>query len=302
MSEFAKTFLRERVGDDRQPREIFGIFGKHPGWNDHIEDLPLPTESMAAAKQLLYVQGIGSQISSGAWTRLGEDARLADFNHVFLWVRGRQFLAGRMWASRDGKRRTHFPMIALVQGINVDREATLDLILAQLESVAAGCQAARSADEVRELIATGWAGTREMPETIQDSTHATMGAVRGCALKLANDFREDPPRDARLPADPGDITRGIRFWSRVCTAVAPVEMPLLFLAPQGEAWLDVLVGEPSADAFFCLRAGLAARPISGAVTAQDSVEELDADDIIKSVTGGQSPGGERSWISRLLRH
>ena len=109
MSEFSKIFLRERIGDDQQPREFFGIFGKHPGWDDHIEDLPLPTMSMALAKQVLYVQGIGSQISSGAWTRLPENARLPDFNHAFLWVRGRQFLAGRMWASRDGKRRAHFP-------------------------------------------------------------------------------------------------------------------------------------------------------------------------------------------------
>src|SRR3954468_1418436 len=98
---------------------------------------------MAAAKQLLYVQGIGSQISSGAWARLAEEARLPGFDHAFLWVRGSQFLAGRLWASRDGKGRAHFPMVVLVHGLDGVRNSALTSTLARLENVAAVCRAAR---------------------------------------------------------------------------------------------------------------------------------------------------------------
>lgn len=302
MSEFSKTFLRERIGDDKRPREIFGIFGKHPGWNDHIEDLPLPTESMATAKQLLYVQGIGSQISSGAWARLAEPARLADFDHVFLWVRGSQFLAGRMWASRDGKRRTHFPMIAVVQGINVAREAALDLILAQLEKVAAGCRAAHSADEVRGVIAGTATGSGTGPASDEPSAPTSLAVARDSARKAAGDFHENLPACTRLPADPGDLSRSLRFWARVCTGLAPAQVPLLFLAPLGETWIDVLAGEPAPENFFCLRAGLEALPIAGAPAAQGPVGDLDADEVIKAVSDGRGPEGERGWISRWLRH
>jgi hypothetical protein len=152
MSDFLKTFLRDRFEDEARPRECFGIFGKHPGWDDHIEDLPLPTSSMAMAKQLLYVQGIGSQISSGAWTRLTPETRLANFNHAFLWLRGSQFLVGRMWGSSDGKKRAHFPMVALFHGIALAPAGAVDSMLVRLEKVCADCRAARSAEQVRKVI------------------------------------------------------------------------------------------------------------------------------------------------------
>lgn len=297
MSEFSKNFLRERIGDEKQPREFFGAFGKHPGWDDHIEDLPLPTASMATAKQLLYVQGIGSQISSGAWTRLAEDARLPGFDHVFLWLRGRQFLAGRMWASSDGKRRAHFPMIVLMQGINVPIEPALDWILGQLETVAAGVRAANSAEEVREVVRAAWGSGREVPEEgAAEPPRCTLHAPRAAVVQLATDFRENPR--TRFPADAQDLPRSLRFWSRVCTALAPADAPLLFLAPCGEPWLDVLAGEPGPEQFFCLRAGLSALPLTRETTPQDSIEELDADELIKELSGEEG----RSWISRFLRH
>ena len=299
MSDFSKTFLRERISDEDRPWEHFGIFGKHPGWDDHIEDLPMPTASMATAKQLLYVQGVGSQISSGAWARLADDVRLADFNHAFLWVRGRSFLLGRMWASRDGKKRAHFPMIALVQGGNVARDAILDSLLAQLEHVAAGCRAARSADEVRAVIAKAGNDAKAPPA---NGAPITLRATRDAVMQIARDFRQNPSPGTRLPADPNDLPRSLRFWSRVCTALAPSDVPLLFLAPLREPWLDLLIGEPAPDKFFCLRACPPALPIAHNAMTNEAAEELDADEIAKSVAAGRPPAGERSWISRLLGH
>jgi hypothetical protein len=262
---------------------------------------------MATAKQLLYVQGIGSQISSGAWTRLAEEARLPGFDHAFLWVRGRQFLAGRLWASCDGKRRSHFPMVVLVHGLDGLRNSALASILTQLENIAAACRAARSADHVREVIADAWGGARETTDSdpaaldesdSKDATPTTLCVPPSLMLQIAGDFRESVPPFSRLPADPYDVTRNLCFWPRVFTALAPAETPLLFMAPLGQPWLDVLACEPPPEKFFCLRAALQALPIARGTAPQDLAAEMDADEFVKTASGG----AERSWISRWLRH
>lgn len=300
MSDFLKTFLRERIGDENRPWEHFGIFGKHPGWNDHIEDLPLPTMSMALAKQLLYVQGIGSQISSGAWARLPEETRLTDFDHAFLWMRGRSFLIGRMWGSRDGKKRAHFPMVTLVQGGCVTRTAWLGSILAQLEVVASACRATRSADDVHAIAAGAAQPATPSAPTSLNGASITLRANREAVLQIARDFRQSPSPSTRLPADPDDLPGSLRFWSRVCSALGPSDVPMLFLAPLREPWLDVLINEPSAERFFCLRACPPVVPVARNAAAE-SVQELDADEIAKTASAGRAPAGN-SWISRLLGH
>jgi hypothetical protein len=303
MSDFLKTFLRERIGDENRPWEHFGIFGKHPGWNDHIEDLPLPTMSMALAKQLLYVQGIGSQISSGAWARLPEEVRLADFDHAFLWLRGRSFLVGRIWGSRDGKKRAHFPMITLVQGASVSRDALLGSILAQLEVVASACRDTRSADDVRAIVSGAEEVSRSPATPAVNGAGAgpTLHASRDAVVKIARDFRQNPSPSTRLPADPNDLPGSLRFWSRVCAALAPSDVPMLFLAPLREPWLDVLINEPAPQRFFCLRACPPAVPIAHHAAAAGPAQELDADEIAKTAAAGRAPAGN-SWISRLLGH
>ena len=68
MKSFFKEFLRDEpppAGDG--PQVCLGAFGKHPGWDDHMDDLGLETESLLQAKHLLYVQGIGQHINSGVF-------------------------------------------------------------------------------------------------------------------------------------------------------------------------------------------------------------------------------------------
>ena len=63
MSDFFKKFLLE----DPRPFSSDGryvalaAFGKHPGWDDHVEDLGLETQSLNLAKTVLYVDGIGGR-------------------------------------------------------------------------------------------------------------------------------------------------------------------------------------------------------------------------------------------------
>src|SRR5690349_1693756 len=155
MSDFYKRFLTEdlRAAGTGSGRALFlGAFGKHPGWDDHIEDIGLESEGLIAAKRLLYVQGIGGQIDSGAWEKLDPSHQLAAFKHLFLWIRGGQFLLGRLWSSSDGKGRTRYPMIVAAHVAGARLTASAELIFPRLEEIETACVLSRSASDVRQAV------------------------------------------------------------------------------------------------------------------------------------------------------
>src|SRR5438874_1572363 len=92
-------------------------FGKHPGWDDHIEEIGLDSAQLVNAKRVLYTECIGGNIDSGVWEKLDSDKQIP-FKHTFYWRTGEPgagLLVGKMWASRDGKGRTKYPMIVCAQ-------------------------------------------------------------------------------------------------------------------------------------------------------------------------------------------
>ena len=144
-----------------KPAVYLGAYGKHPGWDDHIDDIGLDTESLLLAKQVLYVDGIGGQIDSGVWDKLRDNERLPEFKHIIVWKRGNAFLMGRMWSSRDGKNRTKYPMIACAHCLNVPLAWALMTVLPALEEVERRCKSTSSAEEVRDIIRQTLAGLRQ---------------------------------------------------------------------------------------------------------------------------------------------
>src|SRR5262249_6263883 len=60
--------LRGRRGGSapRRGEVHVAAFGKHPGWDDHVE-LGLDTTRLAEVRQWLYVEGIAGNVDSGAW-------------------------------------------------------------------------------------------------------------------------------------------------------------------------------------------------------------------------------------------
>ena len=90
MTRFQKVFLR----DPLHGRVILAGFGKHPAWDDHIDDIGLETESLVIAKRVIYSEGIASQISSGAWNQLENSRCAMDFDHRFVWGRSDQSIVG----------------------------------------------------------------------------------------------------------------------------------------------------------------------------------------------------------------
>src|SRR5829696_1482307 len=155
MSDFYKRFLTEdlRAAGQTNGRPVFlGAFGKHPGWDDHVEDIGLESEGLIAAKRLLYVQGIGGQIDSGAWEKIDPAHQVDAFKHLFLWLRGGQMLLGRLWSSSDGKGRTRYPMIVAAHVGGSRLSWTAEHVFPRLEEVEAACVLTRSADEVRQTL------------------------------------------------------------------------------------------------------------------------------------------------------
>jgi len=155
MSEFYRRFLSEDVRKMGAPggRQIFlAAFGKHPGWDDHVEDLGLESDSLVFAKTLLYVQGIGGQIDSGAWEKLDATQQLPAFKHAFLWQRGSQVIVGRMWSSSDGKGRKRYPMIVCAHCAGIPIEAVLAQVLPRLEQIEQRCLSTNAASDVRATL------------------------------------------------------------------------------------------------------------------------------------------------------
>src|SRR5205807_4621001 len=154
MTDFVKKFVSEDTRRLSPSGRYVGLaaFGKHPGWDDHIEDLGLETDSLNLAKTVLYVNGIGGQIDSGGWEKMDAAQQLPAFNHLFVWQRGGQFLVGRLWSSSDGKGRKRHPMVVCLQFAGVTLGWALKQALPVLADLEQGCLNTTSAEEVRALL------------------------------------------------------------------------------------------------------------------------------------------------------
>jgi hypothetical protein len=171
---FLKSLSR-LFGGKADPQLYLAAFGKHPGWNDHIDDMGLDTQALIAVKRLLYVQGINQNIDAGAWENpdvvatagggggsVGGEAgaRLAGFRHEFLWYlppawtghADPALVAGRMWSSVDGKGRAKYPMVLAAQTVSLPDSFALRMVLPTLAKVHDRCAATNDAALVRQTL------------------------------------------------------------------------------------------------------------------------------------------------------
>lgn len=297
MSETYKHFLMD---DGRQFTPGTGrfvalaAFGKHPGWDDHVEDLGLETDSLNQARLMLYIQGVGGQIDTGAWEKLKDEQRLAAFNHTFVWQRGDQFLMGRMWSSSDGKGRTRYPMILCAHCIGLPLGWALENVLPRLVEIEDACKATKSAEDVRSILERARTSLRNRSANLpvdapSSSDFAALNRfVTAPAFGPANEgwFRilywlqsqagmfgagkynskTDTSglraQQIRVPSGIPEPNQAVLAWTRFFASHIDPQVPALFVWPVGEDWVDVTFGEPSTQEFFCLRASRAAIPLA----------------------------------------
>jgi len=329
MKSFFKEFLRDAsAGAGAAPQICLGVFGKHPAWDDHMDDLGLETESLVAAKRLIYRQGIGGQLDSGAWEKLDEAARLPAIHHEFVWTREAQVLAGRMWPSTDGKRRALYPMVACAHGFGISAEAALTRVLPQLESVEAQCGATRLATKVREIIAEARERCGEAasggPAEQLPGLNFELGEdfVRGPLAEILRDVRshmaayqrgrfreraEPPAVGVRVPAVAEAAVHDLVFWNRFFAAIIDPEAPLLLSKPLRQPWLDVIAGEPASQEFFSLRAAPPSVPILGESGGPaDESAQQEALSLWAAINDPESARAreglvpERTWLKKIF--
>ena len=326
MSDFYKKFLLEDIRrlNPNSGRQVFlAAFGKHPGWDDHVEDLGLETDSLNLAKILLYVQGIGGEIDSGAWEKLEPAQQLPSFKHIFFWHRAGRCIIGRMWSSSDGKGRTRYPMVVCVQCAGLPLGWTLDQVLPRLEEIERACLQTKSAADVRSLLdrlrgelrsAMSNIGTDPGSPAVSPAalarfvSHPSLGpdqegwcrvlhqmqsqmtAFAPGRFSLKGDLSAIRPQQIRLPPCGETMTHTILLWTKFFLSQVDSAVPLLFTVPLNEPWLDVTLGEPTPHELFCLRASPKAVPLASEVPY--NLEPGFKERTQKLLTSFQQSGGE----------
>ena len=279
------SFIGKRPGSAH-----VGAFGKHPGWDDHLDDIGLDTEPLIAAKQYLYVQGIGGVIDAGQWEALPEGEALAEFQHTFVWMDDRETLVGRLWSSSDGKGRKKYPMFVSVHLSNRAAPGIPDAALL-LDPLEQSCRATTSPDHIRSLVGQARFAAVQMLEYPAPHPAPKVEFARALGIEpeseiagriayaVANDFAvlestgvgkvrinlklgqfKGQTQHIRLPSDPAQPLASQRFWREFIADDVPAGAPQLYIMPASSPWIDIIIGLPTARQLFCLRAGEKALP------------------------------------------
>lgn len=272
-------------------------FGKHPGWDDHIEDIGLDCDAFVRAKRLLYTEGLAGNIDSGAWEKLADEQRLPGFGHVFYWRRSDGFIIGRMWSSRDGRGRTKYPMVVCAMIENAPWSWAISQVLPRLEAIESKCTQTNSAELVRfaigeakrgledqvALMAGGASSRSEDPAAtlkrllehpdlskpeeqgvgllrVMYEVEREMAAFRSSAGGTRGATRmitESTAQHLRVPRCLGPDGEAARAWLTLVSQDVADSASVLILEPKGQDFLDVIVGDPKPAQLFCVKASAA---------------------------------------------
>jgi hypothetical protein len=318
MNNFAKFFLNEDWKNvQAAPRVFLGAFGKHPGWNDHMDPVGLVTATLVEAREMIY-GGIAHQIEHAAWEKAGPAKVLPGFDHVIHWRRLNESLTGLMWSSQDGKGRALYPMIAVAHSVTRSFSWLAGDVLPAMEDVKAKCRETTSSGVV---IAHIKGVEKNLQARLPDANRTSSGPGLGVPAWSAH-FAKNPQvlrrvlhhlrrnfavftpgtlewckaekgasKCLRLPQLPGATpAESLNAWiSFLATQLDPA-IPMLGLLPVGEAWLDVIVGEPTAADFYLLRARSTELPIVTDIPYEVGPETEASDQrMASSVARGELP-------------
>jgi hypothetical protein len=316
MSRLQKAFLRDSLNGTTQ---VAG-FGKHPAWDDHINDIGIATETLVLAKRFLYSEGIASQLASGAWDQIEKSEQAIDFGHRFVWSRNDQSILGAIWASADRKGRTRFPMVICIQA-GYDGTAATCLFLASIERLSSLCKASKTQDEVRDsfdqiraelgetvfysptLYPSGSAGTPAENAIVPALVTLSVG-LKNWRSRSSGDTDRSRRAYFRLPAASNQMKENLEFWSTYLARHRNSDWPYLIIAPMESPWIDVIVGEPISNDFYCFRANESALPITFIKTEGARARKLEAEarNYLQMLAIGSSAFRpiRRSWWSRFI--
>ena len=276
------------------PREVnLAAFGKHPGWDDHMEDLGVETPELVALKRALYVDGIGGNIDGGRWPEEASDKVLPGFDHAFVQRTDGIVICGCLRASIDGKGRSRYPIVVCAQNARVSLPWFVDESLPLLEGLVSHLREAKTAAEVIESVSQARQSIRDKAAQTTDRSRELPAwmmsgeewehfmtrlreigggvGIQRLIYQIERDmagYRTAPKRrntvpvsHVRVPACEADPGRSLSMWTAAILMLLDPAVRLLVIRPAAGDWVDIIVGEPTPAQLYCLRAGLGAIPL-----------------------------------------
>jgi len=290
------------AGKDQDAGGVFvAAFGKHPAWEDHLDDLGLETSFLVDIKRILYVEGVGGAIASGAWERAEPSQRIEKFAHLFVWAAAADIVIGRMWSSQDAKGRALYPMVVCTHCSGLPLAWAFENVPLLLEELEHRCVATRSAseviaavDEARQLLrqraalcvaggpepegaATVFQTLAACPEMGPDhrgllrvlyQAEQSMEGFFPSAPRASESGTLPEPQQIRVPQCNESPAAGALLWLRFMRCLVDRGAPVLLVVPLREPWLDVLVGAPRPSQLECIRATAKALPLTTEIPFQ----------------------------------
>jgi len=339
VSDFYEDFLREDPGDLPGGGGVgvfVAAFGKHPGWDDHLEehseaaDLGVRTPSLVWAKRLLYEQGVGRNIDTGTWERLEPAQRLEEFRHSFLWHGETGMIGGMMWSSSDGKGRARYPMVVAAHAIGTHRRWSVGTIFPRLQRLRADCLATDRAGDVaraleharadlRSAVAESGRSQSSLTELLAGFvSHPQFGMdhegllrvcyqLQGQVGAFARD-RYNPreaagarPQELRVPAAGRDPVSIFVSWTQLIRLYVDAAVPVLVIWPEDESWVDILIGQPAPEDFVCLRLSPLKQPsVSDIPFNLDPAFRSQTKVRLEAMVRGEQGRASGSFVSRIF--
>jgi hypothetical protein len=277
-----------------EPLLALCVFGKHPAWDDHMDDIGEQSREMQEFKRIIYVEGIGGNIDSGNWARLSADQQFSEFNHLLVYSRDSDYFWATLSASTDGKGRSLYPLVVALQsrGLNpADVEREICPLLLELRD---SLQNTDSADEVRTKVSA----TQQKIQTIAakqltpvntKANHSMTGsqvaalfaneepvaasrifyATQRVINAISHDPADAPTESLRLPLNDQQKWFSARMWCSLIHSMLGETYPVCAIEYRSKKdktenrkdFVDLIIGEPKPAALFCLHAGLAKMPL-----------------------------------------
>ncbi len=269
--------VRSRDGS----RILLAIFGKHPAWDDHMEDIGIDTPSLADFKRWLYVDGIRSNLDSGAWEQLAEDRRVPAWGHRLLMTGPTGMILAHLWASSDGRGRRAYPMVAATHLPTSRLPVDLGPMFDALDTVRDVCVLAETREGVQAAARYGSgalesAARRLSPLPEEGPSAEDRGAFLASletgrtgferllhvlsselgALSPGIKTRRDAPvraRVYRVPVPPSGVEGALLLWHAFFRTQIRPEVIWTAVHAGGAPWADLAVGGLDGDCVFRFR-------------------------------------------------